>query len=125
MAPGESIIAPSTDSSASRFCGGTGAAWERWATCATDAECSTRGGEVLPLDETVFDMPVGPDLQGFQGMFTEDPDGALLTIRTLCAGTSAAFPQAVHSAVEARAAGLWKLWVTPCGCARGRTPRQP
>src|SRR6266571_5245349 len=36
IAPGESIIAPRTDSSASRFCGGTGAAsasWATWATC--------------------------------------------------------------------------------------------
>src|SRR5256885_1228890 len=38
MAPGASIIAPRTDSSASRFWGGTGAAAGRCGTCATADE---------------------------------------------------------------------------------------
>src|SRR3954447_16115071 len=96
MAPGESIIAPRTDSSASRFCGGTGAVCETGANWATGADSTTSRARLPDLDEAVFDMSESLHLQALRPIVTGASDGTLWRKRPLRAGTSARDPQPVH-----------------------------
>src|SRR5881275_1885166 len=80
IAPGESIIAPRTDSSASRFCGGTGAVGEAWASWAIGRYPTTLAAVAEGLDDPSFDRPPDARSVRFAGtrerMFPEPPDGA-------------------------------------------------